>query len=226
MLEKKSSKYSDRPVLPMGGELGTSSRRSLPCIVHLCLISRLEKYSGPRSIRRSIQRVQEILSSADRKPTKHDAVPSCWRAWNPYLLTKCTGQACRSCRPHSQVRSFLAFSGTLIYTKPADRTAGAIILRISHGYELQGDHDPFVELADKATVQFSLSTAPGAFLVDFMPFLKYIPAWVPGAGFQRIAKEWSDTLNNMVDMPYNFTKQQMVKITTQLYLIDVDIFGI
>jgi hypothetical protein len=90
---------------------------------------------------------------------------------------------------------------------------------------LQGNRDPFVELADKATEQFSLSTAPGAFLVDFMPFLKYIPAWVPGAGFQRIAKEWSNTLNDMVDMPYNFTKQQMVRIATQFYLIDFNMYG-
>jgi hypothetical protein len=78
---------------------------------------------------------------------------------------------------------------------------------------LQGEHDPFVDLADKATEQFSLSTSPGAFLVDVMPFLKYVPTWVPGAGFQRIAKEWSATLKEMVDMPYNFTKQQMASGT-------------
>jgi hypothetical protein len=66
-----------------------------------------------------------------------------------------------------------------------------------------------VDLADRATEQFSLSTTPGAFLVDFMPFLKYVPAWVPGAGFKRTAKEWSNTLNEMVNMPHNFTKQQM-----------------
>jgi hypothetical protein len=46
-----------------------------------------------------------------------------------------------------------------------------------------------------------------------MPFLKIVPAWLPGAGFQRIAKEWSNTLNEMADMPYNFTKQQMASGT-------------
>jgi hypothetical protein len=66
-----------------------------------------------------------------------------------------------------------------------------------------------VDLADRATEQFSLSTTPGAFFVDVMPFLKHVPTWVPGAGFQRTAKEWSNTLNEMVDMPFNFTKQQM-----------------
>ena len=49
------------------------------------------------------------------------------------------------------------------------RTAGAIILRISHGYEVQENNDPFVALADKANSEFSIATSPGAFLVDMFP---------------------------------------------------------
>ncbi|KAG6840373.1 hypothetical protein H0H93_004671 [Arthromyces matolae] len=62
-----------------------------------------------------------------------------------------------------------------VLAKPTDladhvrHTAGAIILRISHGYEVNEENDPLVALADKATVQFSLSTEPGAFLVDVVP---------------------------------------------------------
>lgn len=55
-----------------------------------------------------------------------------------------------------------------IYIDNLYRTAGAIILRISHGYEVKEKNDPFVTLADEATVQFSLSTAPG-FLVNIVP---------------------------------------------------------
>jgi hypothetical protein len=54
----------------------------------------------------------------------------------------------------------------------ASRTAGSVILRISHGYEVQEGIDPFVELADQATDQFSLATAPGGFLVDLIPACK------------------------------------------------------
>jgi hypothetical protein len=56
----------------------------------------------------------------------------------------------------------------------ASRTAGSVILRISHGYEVQEGVDPFVELADQATDQFSLATAPGGFLVDLIPARKEI----------------------------------------------------
>jgi cytochrome P450 len=173
MLEKKSSKYSDRPVLPMGGEL-VGWKNTLVLVPYGDRFKEYRKY------------FHQLIGSR---------------------------QSMTQFLPAEEQETHIFLQNVL--HKPADlaahvrRTAGAIILRISHGYELQGDNDPFVDLADKATEQFSLSTAPGAFLVDFMPFLKYVPAWVPGAGFQRIAKAWSDTLNEMVDMPYNFVKQQI-----------------
>ncbi|KAG1737603.1 cytochrome P450 [Suillus lakei] len=88
-------------------------------------------------------------------------------------------------------------------------TAGAIILRISHGYEVKENNDPFIDLADRAMDQFSRSTAPGAFMVDIMPFLAKVPEWFPGAGFKRLAREWHQTLEEMVDAPYKFVKDQM-----------------
>jgi len=50
------------------------------------------------------------------------------------------------------------------------RVVGSIILRISHGYQVQGPHDPFVGLAENALLIWGKSTAPGAFLVDVFPF--------------------------------------------------------
>ncbi|PPQ79518.1 hypothetical protein CVT25_003400 [Psilocybe cyanescens] len=90
------------------------------------------------------------------------------------------------------------------------KTAGAVILRISHGYEVKESHDPFVEIADLATEQFSLATAPGAFLVDLIPALRHVPQWFPGASFRLQADKWAATLSEMVNGPYNFVKQQMV----------------
>lgn len=51
-------------------------------------------------------------------------------------------------------------------------TAGAIILRISYGYEVKENNDPFVDLADRAMDQLSRCTATGAFMVDLMPWCK------------------------------------------------------
>ncbi|KAF9008812.1 cytochrome P450 [Cyathus striatus] len=90
------------------------------------------------------------------------------------------------------------------------KTSGAIILRISHGYETKEHEDPFIELANKATAQFAMSTAPGGFLVDVIPFLRHVPQWLPGAGFRRKADTWATTLMEMVEKPHIFVKEQMV----------------
>ncbi|KAG0702313.1 cytochrome P450 [Suillus ampliporus] len=88
-------------------------------------------------------------------------------------------------------------------------TAGAIILRISHGYEVKENNDPFIDLADRALDQFSRSTAPGAFMVDIVPLLAKVPEWFPGAGFKRIAREWHKTVEELAAAPHKFVKDQM-----------------
>ena len=87
--------------------------------------------------------------------------------------------------------------------------------------------DPFVKLADEATEQFALSTAPGGFLVNLAPWRKFrypaapnftsnvkivqhLPDWVPGTGFKKLAEKWRGTIERMADEPYQFVKRQMV----------------
>ncbi|KAG1813931.1 cytochrome P450 [Suillus subaureus] len=88
-------------------------------------------------------------------------------------------------------------------------TTGAVILRISYGYEVKENSDPFVGLADRAMDGISQATTPGAFMVDILPLLAKVPAWFPGAGFQRIAREWRETLEEMVSAPHKLVKDQM-----------------
>ena len=69
-------------------------------------------------------------------------------------------------RRHAQIPVVLL----LLHTHAiAFRAVGATILRITYGYEVQESKDPFVQLADQATEQFSFATAPGGFLVDLVP---------------------------------------------------------
>ncbi|GJE86537.1 cytochrome P450 [Phanerochaete sordida] len=93
------------------------------------------------------------------------------------------------------------------------KTAGCIILKLSHGYEVAEGHDPVVHLVDTATEQFSLASSPGAFLVDVFPLLRYVPAWLPGAGFQTKAREWKQVLDTMADVPHEFVKRRMAEHT-------------
>ncbi|KZT28753.1 cytochrome P450 [Neolentinus lepideus HHB14362 ss-1] len=89
------------------------------------------------------------------------------------------------------------------------RTAGGIILQITYGYEPKDHGDPLIELISRAMEHLATMTVPGAFLVDVIPTLKYIPAWFPGAQFKRIASEAAQCLHDSVETPLNHVKEQM-----------------
>jgi len=92
-----------------------------------------------------------------------------------------------------------------------DRLTGGIILQLTYGIDVREEgNDPFVDLIEKANTNFNASTIPGAFPVDFFPILKCLPEWLPGMGFMETARTWLKDTIAMVDVPYNYTKDQMV----------------
>jgi hypothetical protein len=90
------------------------------------------------------------------------------------------------------------------------RKAGGIILRSTYGYEVKDDHDEFVDLIERTNDNFNRAGTPGAFLVDVLPFLKHLPEWLPGTGFLSLAREWKKATVASAEVPYSFTKKQMV----------------
>ncbi|KAG6375615.1 cytochrome P450 [Boletus reticuloceps] len=88
-------------------------------------------------------------------------------------------------------------------------TAGAIIFEVTYGYTVQEEKDPFVELVEKVMAIGSLIATPGAFLVDFIPSLRYLPEWFPGASFLRDAKKYNQLLMDSVLKPHQYVVDQM-----------------
>ncbi|KAF9531077.1 cytochrome P450 [Crepidotus variabilis] len=173
MLDKKSSIYSDRPILQMGGELVGWKNT-------LVLLAYGERFRNYRKL-------------------FHQTIGT------PLAMEKFHSIEERETR--NLLRRILQRPEAL--AEHVRRTAGAIILRISHGYEIAERDDPFVNIANEATEQFSLSTTPGGFLVNLVPPLRHVPEWVPGAGFKKTAALWATTLARMADGPHEFVKKQM-----------------
>lgn len=40
--------------------------------------------------------------------------------------------------------------------------------------------------------------------------VKYVPEWLPGAGFKKLAQQWNCKLNEFFDKPLEFVKHQVV----------------
>ncbi|THU84110.1 cytochrome P450 [Dendrothele bispora CBS 962.96] len=182
MLDRSSAIYSDRPVIPMAGEL-----------VGWKNIMGLLPYADRHKRYRRL--AKQLFGSTKTMEAFHPA---------------------EELETHRFLKRLLSQPDRLV--QHVQKTAGAIILRITHGYIVQEGEDPFVTLADTAMEQFSVSSS-NAFIVNIVPALKYVPQWMPGAGFQKTAKEWAATLEEMVDRPYQWVKSRVANGTAEISFV-------
>ena len=64
---------------------------------------------------------------------------------------------------------------------------GSTILSVTYSINVRPYDDPYIKLAEEAVGAIAELLIPGAFLVDIIPILKYVPEWFPGAKFQSKA---------------------------------------
>ncbi|KAG9497133.1 hypothetical protein J7337_011925 [Fusarium musae] len=106
----------------------------------------------------------------------------------------------------TSVCSTLRSQGTMLTLL---REAGSVILKIAYGYTAEPfKENILINMAGQAMDNVTAAGVPGAFLVDVLPLLPYVPDWVPGANFKRLAKKWSSELDDLTEMPYAFSKHQ------------------
>ena len=46
--------------------------------------------------------------------------------------------------------------------------------------------------------------------VDMFPVLRFLPAWIPGAGFQKKARQWERLGFEARAKPFEYVKSEMV----------------
>jgi hypothetical protein len=87
---------------------------------------------------------------------------------------------------------------------------GGMALSLSYGIQIKETDDPFINLADTAIKSISTVASYGAFLVDVIPILKYVPEFVPGAGFQKKARIWRKLQEDFKEIPYTASIEAIV----------------
>ncbi|KAG6332027.1 hypothetical protein ID866_7060 [Astraeus odoratus] len=173
MLDKKGFKYSDRPVLPMAGEL-LGNKFSLPLLPY-----------GDR-FRETRKQFHRVIGTRAAVGAYYDVETSHMRKFLKRVLADPEGLS-------THIRT----------------TIGTIMLSITYGYQAKEEKDYFIELTDQVADIFTKATVPGAFLVDVIPMLMYVPEWFPGASFKRKAREWRMMFDELTMRPYEFVKNQM-----------------
>ena len=85
-------------------------------------------------------------------------------------------------------------------------------MEICYGITILEHNDPYISIAKEAIGGIAEAGVPGAFLVDLLPVLKYVPSWFPGAGFKRKAARWRASICEMLERPYRTVKRDLVSI--------------
>ncbi|XP_006464041.1 hypothetical protein AGABI2DRAFT_226079 [Agaricus bisporus var. bisporus H97] len=88
---------------------------------------------------------------------------------------------------------------------------GGIVIALGYGIQVNQVDDPYIKLAQRAIGLLNDASTPGKYLVDMIPWLKYIPDWFPGAKFKRDAKEWRKATEEFKEAPFQATKLNMEK---------------
>ncbi|KAG6853550.1 hypothetical protein C0991_003342 [Blastosporella zonata] len=87
--------------------------------------------------------------------------------------------------------------------------AAAVIMKMAYGYTVTAD-DHFTKVAEEGSRISGLATAPGKWLVDYYPIIRFIPSFFPGTGWKRQGEEWRQRLNTLSGVPHAWVKEQMV----------------
>lgn len=73
------------------------------------------------------------------------------------------------------------------------------------------DDDRYITLIHAALEGAAQALATGKYIViDFFPFLKNLPAWFPGAGFQKKFAEWRASGEELKNVPFAYVKDGIV----------------
>lgn len=83
-----------------------------------------------------------------------------------------------------------------------------------YGYKVSPKNDRFQELAEEAVNGVNASAFSGA-IINIFPFLRFLPAWFPGAGFHRSAQVVKEKIDRMQDVPYKYVQDNLVGLSSK-----------
>lgn len=88
---------------------------------------------------------------------------------------------------YSDAYSSVSFGVTIAYFTDTEgtRAVTSIIFSVVYGKEITSMDDEYIKIVDLAVFSQGEAVVPGAFWIEFFPFLRGIPSWVPGTTFQK-----------------------------------------
>ena len=78
-----------------------------------------------------------------------------------------------------------------------------------YGFNIEATGDAYVAKIEQVVAGLEAFT-PGKYLVDVLPVLRFVPSWVPGAGFQKTFSATRRLTSEIMEALCTRTKEGMV----------------
>ncbi|PVH80134.1 cytochrome P450 [Cadophora sp. DSE1049] len=95
------------------------------------------------------------------------------------------------------------------------RFATAIVLGIGFGVSINDDNDPYIQMAVDASYALGHGGAPAGTVVDFFPFIKYLPNWLARSQSLKFARDWKWAIQQIHNAPFAAVEKEINEGTAQ-----------
>lgn len=102
------------------------------------------------------------------------------------------------------------------------RQFGKSILQTVYGFDDNKTLEYFIDLNERMLEMLLEIVIPGTYWVDFIPWLKHVPAWVPGAVFQKRAAQFRQCSRSAIEEPF---QTALMNRTVRYYFTIRDVFS-
>ena len=98
-------------------------------------------------------------------------------------------------------------------------TFSAVILKMAYGIDVKDESDEMLTYIDAGMEGIRKLAVSGGFVVDSLPFLRYLPSYVPGCGFQKTFAQWRERSALWRNTPFKHYQDAVVGVfaTTSPY---------
>ncbi|KAA1476022.1 cytochrome P450 [Dentipellis sp. KUC8613] len=142
-----------------------------------------------------------------------------WRARRRVFQQALREQACLEYRPiqYAMAENMVKW----LYEDPKDfqryisLTAAWLTLSLAWGYDAKAQDDPVVRITEEANSLVVQNMVPGAWILNEIPLLRWLPHWLPGMGYKLRASECRTLTREMLHGPITAVKQSLADGTAR-----------
>ena len=92
----------------------------------------------------------------------------------------------------------------------ASSTFAATLMQIVYGLEVTKPDDQYFAMVERVRDIAEDISVPGRYLVEAIPFLRYLPSWLPGMHFKRYACKAKSDIDAILERLHNASLQAKV----------------